>query len=356
MQRSPLRWPDASYHTVRILEGVSSGIREYRNIYRSSFDIEGFPFCKRLELYCVARRGRDALLIDTGNPDLCGTRALAGVSGMLGVPWEDTSVFMTHFHDDHDGNLPYCVSHHVKTVYSGAVRPATQERKDAFLRDVDARDLACDELDPYLDMLMVGNAAAWLGSTNHVTCHGGEVIPAAGFQFEVIATPGHTSNHLCLLDRERKILFSGDHVIDAPPGLPQLEPDQHLIEQYLKSLTLVRNLDLEVLLMSHHEPLFGSQSIDGFVHMIKERYASLVRRTIGYVREAGRVSVREASVMAARHYAHGLDGFSVAVRCRRIAMMFASLEYLHDRGLAERGTGDDGQLVYWLTSQGKLYY
>ena len=40
----------------------------------------------------------------------------------------------------------------------------------------------------------------------------GEVIEGAGFAFECVYTPGHTSNHMCYALKQEKALFTGDHV------------------------------------------------------------------------------------------------------------------------------------------------
>ena len=51
----------------------------------------------------------------------------------------------------------------------------------------------------------------------------GERVTGAGWTLEAVATPGHTSNHLCFALPEQQALFSGDHVmgwsttIVAPP-------------------------------------------------------------------------------------------------------------------------------------------
>ena len=56
-----------------------------------------------------------------------------------------------------------------------------------------------------------------------VTLRDGERIAGAGWLFEAIHTPGHTSNHLCFALRDNGVLFSGDHVMGwstsviAPP-------------------------------------------------------------------------------------------------------------------------------------------
>jgi len=51
----------------------------------------------------------------------------------------------------------------------------------------------------------------------------GETVAGSGWTLEAVATPGHTSNHICLALRENSALFSGDHVMGwsttvvAPP-------------------------------------------------------------------------------------------------------------------------------------------
>jgi glyoxylase-like metal-dependent hydrolase (beta-lactamase superfamily II) len=56
-----------------------------------------------------------------------------------------------------------------------------------------------------------------------VTVKDGDEITGAGWCFEAVHTPGHTSNHLCFALPDAGILFSGDHVMGwstsviAPP-------------------------------------------------------------------------------------------------------------------------------------------
>ncbi|MFK3677814.1 MBL fold metallo-hydrolase [Microbacterium sp. NPDC090218] len=41
----------------------------------------------------------------------------------------------------------------------------------------------------------------------------GHVLEVAGRRLEVIGTPGHTGGHICLADRDARLLFTGDHVL-----------------------------------------------------------------------------------------------------------------------------------------------
>jgi glyoxylase-like metal-dependent hydrolase (beta-lactamase superfamily II) len=55
------------------------------------------------------------------------------------------------------------------------------------------------------------------------TLREGELVEGPGWTLEAVATPGHTSNHLCFAFAEERTLFSGDHVMGwsttvvAPP-------------------------------------------------------------------------------------------------------------------------------------------
>ncbi|MBL26319.1 MAG: MBL fold metallo-hydrolase [Rhodospirillaceae bacterium] len=65
----------------------------------------------------------------------------------------------------------------------------------------------------------------------------GDAIRGQGWTLEAVATPGHTSNHLCFALPEEKALFSGDHVMGwsttvvSPP-----DGDMHAYMTSLKKL------------------------------------------------------------------------------------------------------------------------
>ncbi|MGM9735439.1 MAG: MBL fold metallo-hydrolase [Candidatus Cryptobacteroides sp.] len=46
----------------------------------------------------------------------------------------------------------------------------------------------------------------------------GDVVPVGSMRFEVIETPGHTPGGICLLERNEKILFSGDTLFAGSIG------------------------------------------------------------------------------------------------------------------------------------------
>jgi glyoxylase-like metal-dependent hydrolase (beta-lactamase superfamily II) len=100
----------------------------------------------------------------------------------------------------------------------------------------------------------------------------GDIIALGNVKLRVIATPGHAYGHICLYDEERKILFTGDHVISTGTtfvgyGWRELatrkieeifETDINMpdnISLYLESLEQLQSLDLELILPGHGLPI-----------------------------------------------------------------------------------------------------
>ncbi len=83
----------------------------------------------------------------------------------------------------------------------------------------------------------------------------GEVHETSQGPLEAVLTPGHTSGHLCFLHTERRILFSGDHVlphITPSIGLEGVVNRAALID-FMASLARVRTLDVDLVLPAHGE-------------------------------------------------------------------------------------------------------
>lgn len=79
---------------------------------------------------------------------------------------------------------------------------------------------------------------------------GNEQITAGRSTFQVLLTPGHTPGHVCLYDREREILLSGDHVL--PNTTPNIGYGPHNpLGKYIVSLREVKDLPIRIAFPSH---------------------------------------------------------------------------------------------------------
>ena len=81
----------------------------------------------------------------------------------------------------------------------------------------------------------------------------GDVIELGDRRLEVLSTPGHTPDSLCLLDREHRLLFTGDTFYSGPIFLYVPETD---VAAYQRSVDRLARLvpQLDLLLPSHNFP------------------------------------------------------------------------------------------------------
>lgn len=85
---------------------------------------------------------------------------------------------------------------------------------------------------------------------------GGEVLEFGDIKLEVIATPGHTPGSICLLDRQRQLLFTGDTFV---PGEMWMQLPESNFNQWVNSaekISVLRPLVYKVL-PGHAIPLDG---------------------------------------------------------------------------------------------------
>lgn len=183
----------------------------------------------------------EALVLDPGWDSDEGWDALAAGLAQAGVgPTAVTGIVVTHYHADHLGLGKRLVRTSGAWLALGAAEHAHHSTHDYVAIGLEkfSRWGVPDELmgvigpgQPVVDMLDE------LAVPNRWLEHG-EVIAAAGSRLRVIATPGHSPGHICLVDDERDLLFTGDHVLPRiSPNVP-FEPHglANPLAAYLRSL------------------------------------------------------------------------------------------------------------------------
>jgi glyoxylase-like metal-dependent hydrolase (beta-lactamase superfamily II) len=88
----------------------------------------------------------------------------------------------------------------------------------------------------------------------------GQAIALGGVELEVLLTPGHAPDSLCLLDRERRLLFTGDTLY--PATLYAHLPGSSF-RDYQRSAERLASLAgaVDVLLPAHNEPTMPSSAL-----------------------------------------------------------------------------------------------
>lgn len=82
-----------------------------------------------------------------------------------------------------------------------------------------------------------------------VVLAGGERIEGDGWTLDVLATPGHASNHLAFVLREENALFSGDHIMGWSTTV--VAPPDGDMSDYMNSLDAVLALGVSTIWPTH---------------------------------------------------------------------------------------------------------
>ena len=87
----------------------------------------------------------------------------------------------------------------------------------------------------------------------------GEALAGEGWTLEAVATPGHTSNHLCFALPEERALFSGDHVMGWSTTI--VSPPDGDMGAYMASLARLQGRDEAVYYPAHGPVIDAPQKL-----------------------------------------------------------------------------------------------
>jgi len=149
----------------------------------------------------------------------------------------------------------------------------------------------------------------------------GEIVAGPDWTLEVVATPGHTSNHLCYALREANALFTGDHVMGWSTTV--VAPPDGDMAAFMSSLDKLLRRDDSVYYPAHGAPIDAPQRfVRGLAGHRRQREGQILRLL--------REDVGDIDAMVARMYV-GLDVRLIGAAGRSV---LAHLIDLETRGLA----------------------
>jgi glyoxylase-like metal-dependent hydrolase (beta-lactamase superfamily II) len=104
----------------------------------------------------------------------------------------------------------------------------------------------------------------------------GEALTGEGWTLRALATPGHTSNHLCLALEEEKALFTGDHVMGWSTSV--VSPPDGDMAAYMRSMQLLLGRDDIIYYPAHGDPVETPQRlVRGMMGHRKHREGQIMR-------------------------------------------------------------------------------
>lgn len=199
-------------------------------------------------------------LIDPGWGDDAGIEALKAGLRVAGRELGDVrTAIATHFHPDHLG----AASVLRELVGARVVFSAVEQRVLQSETSPEATDAAtyCATLAEWgvppgeWDELLASfdRPSLVAPASPDLTVQHGSVLELGGHRLGVVATPGHTDGHVCLVDEQRRLLYSGDHVLPriySGIGIGTL-PGSDPLGDYFDSLDRLAPYDQYTVLPGH---------------------------------------------------------------------------------------------------------
>ncbi|TAL29933.1 MBL fold metallo-hydrolase [Phenylobacterium sp.] len=176
-----------------------------------------------------------------------------------------THILITHHHSDHSPLAGALKAATGATIYGCAV--AGHEEEDGGVKMEAGHDLS---FQPDVSL-----------------CGGGQVISGPGWTMEAIATPGHTSNHICFTLREENACFSGDHIMGWSTTV--ITPPDGDMTDYLASLDDIRGRRFDVLWPTHGPPI---RDVDAFIQAYADHRQERLDQILGALK-SGPAKIRE---------------------------------------------------------------
>jgi glyoxylase-like metal-dependent hydrolase (beta-lactamase superfamily II) len=196
-------------------------------------------------------------------------------------------VVITHIHPDH-----YGLSTKIKQICGAQVAIHRIDAGFIFPRYKDFDNLIKQTAEllrqngaPEDELPQLKEASLWMNKyvtpgLPEVNLEDGGTISNDSFEFEVLWTPGHSPGHICLYERERKFILTGDHVLyDTTPhvGFNPQSGDNPLGD-YISSLKKLERLKVNFILPGHG-PVFNALGlrIEKILQHHEERKRAIMR-------------------------------------------------------------------------------
>lgn len=274
----------------------------------------------------------------------------------FGCSWQDLRyIVFTHVHPDHYGLTQRLVGlTHAQLVMHTAER-------DALLAPNGDDSIAIQELDEWLRSNGTPDAAVptlrrtpknILGIVSvpmsYVIVQDGEHLRFGPYDFEFVWTPGHSPGHICVLERERRLLFCGDHLLSrVTPSVNMEHPSLgNLVSEYYRSLKRTAALPVERVLPGHGDTFSDIVKRSAEVEEQHERRMRMIAHACS---DGPRSAYEISQVILARASGKGRPKPPPFIQRMVIAETISHLEMLASRGKLIK-TVEDG-IVHFATSK-----
>jgi glyoxylase-like metal-dependent hydrolase (beta-lactamase superfamily II) len=323
-------------------------------LHRVVVPLTGNPL-KEINSYVLTSSDRN-LIIDTGmNRPECQEVLEAGLDE-IGVDLERTDFIATHLHADHAGLISTLLRNGSRAFMGEPDALLMRVGFAHWLKDNPVAEYAARSGFPAEELRasLQNHPANKYGSrtaVDYVSLDGGETFEIGEYRLEIVPTPGHTNGHISVYEPNKKIFFSGDHVLgDITPNIQAWADDHDPLAVYLSSLEKVDELDVELCLPGHRRLIedFGKRIAE-----LVEHHRERANEVVSILTRGGKTAYQTASEMSWDIVASSWSDFPIMQRWFATGEAIAHLRYVEGKGLIQREL-IDGQILYSSDGKSKL--
>ncbi len=286
-----------------------------------------------------------SLLIDSGfRLKACRDALFAGMDA-LGLRPENTDVFFTHAHADHTGNARALQDRGYRLLM-GRIDLETLNTLDWEARK---RRALCEGMPKaVLEEVFLHNPAVRLASEpfDAEAVEAGTILTYGTYRFRCLLCPGHTPGHLCLLDEEKELLLTGDHVLfDITPNINSRWPSSDALGDYMESLRALRPLRVSLALPAHRSQ--GDGNLSSRIDALLAHHERRLEETESILRQMpDSTAYQITSHITWRIRARNWDAFPPGQKWFAMSEALAHLDHLVRTGRCLRMTDEAGFVRY----------
>jgi glyoxylase-like metal-dependent hydrolase (beta-lactamase superfamily II) len=301
----------------------------------------GIPHCNAWAL----ASGSGIVLIDTGMHEPGSLLQLQRALAQVGLRLEQVRLLAcTHAHSDHWGQAApireragcelWMHPNHQHAISAAQDPDAAMARRIEVGRQ---SGVPAHALDRYAERAKeLPSGVARVIEPDRALVQGVEIETDLGI-WSVHETPGHAPSHVCLHQRERRLLISGDHVLGRISLYYDYGFSPDPVAEFMRSLDLVDELDTRLALSGHGKPFVAvREHIEANRRLLRERLEAV----LAALDREPRTAVQTIPGV----YGEALTGSNAAWL---LPQTLCYLQHLERQGRVARTRADAGRPARW---------
>ncbi|MGC8630353.1 MAG: MBL fold metallo-hydrolase [Thermoplasmata archaeon] len=301
----------------------------------------------------LIKDAKRSLAIDTGlNLKEC-YEAMINVLDELDVKLDKTDFFITHLHSDHIGlisrlaskSIVYLsdVEHKIVSEYSSSSSYWLEINKYLAKNGFPRSELK--GAFKILNNMFVKTypVSDEFKEISFKALKDRDTITYGNFRLEAVLTPGHSPGHMCLYEPDKKMLFSGDHILfEITPNITWWPSMDNPLKSYIESLDKIYDMAIELVLPGHGKLGFDHRKR---INEIKDHHKTRLDEIVLVIKEGKRTAYEIAGSISWNLKAGGWKSFPETQKYFAVGETIAHLVYLERESVIRSMLKD--QTIYY---------